>query len=74
MVADPIDEEENPFENAFQLVTKNLKAEKEARANLNADSGRSWKIVNPDVKNYLGQAVGYRFIPGLEPFYIFTLF
>uniref|UniRef100_A0A914D430 Amine oxidase n=1 Tax=Acrobeloides nanus TaxID=290746 RepID=A0A914D430_9BILA len=64
IVADPLDEEENPFENAFHVSVKDLKTEKEARANLCLETGRSWKIVNNAKKNYMGQPVGYKFYPG----------
>uniref|UniRef100_A0A914CBG0 Amine oxidase n=1 Tax=Acrobeloides nanus TaxID=290746 RepID=A0A914CBG0_9BILA len=64
IVADPLDEEENPFENAFHVLVKDLKTEKEARANLCLETGRSWKIVNKARKNFMGQPVGYKFYPG----------
>jgi primary-amine oxidase len=63
VVADAIDEK-NPFENAFYLKPTNLKSEKQARANLSLETGRTWKIINPGVKNAVGQPVGYRFMPG----------
>uniref|UniRef100_A0A914CM29 Amine oxidase n=1 Tax=Acrobeloides nanus TaxID=290746 RepID=A0A914CM29_9BILA len=64
VVADPLDEGENPFENAFHVLVKDLKTEKEARANLCLETGRSWKIVNKAKKNFMGQPVGYKFYPG----------
>ena len=64
IVVDPLDEEENPFENAFHVSVKDLKTEKEARANLSLETGRSWKIVNKAKKNFMGQPVGYKFYPG----------
>ena len=63
VVADPLDEN-NPFSNAFHAVTTNLKTEKEACAHLNLETGRTWKIVNPSVKNIVGEPVGYRFFGG----------
>ena len=54
----------NPFENAFQARSTTLRTEKQARANLNLESARTWKIVNPNVKNAVGQPVAYRFLPG----------
>ena len=56
--------EANPFENAFRAHATTLKTEKEARAHLNLETGRSWKILNPSVKNALGEPVAYRFLPG----------
>jgi primary-amine oxidase len=60
---DPIDDR-NPFENAFTARARTLETEKQARANLNLDSCRTWKIVNPHVKNAVGDPVGYKFFPG----------
>src|SRR3984957_16467120 len=60
--------EENPFENAFHTRVTNLKTEQQAMAHLNLESGRSWKFVNPSVKNALGDPVGYKFFPGDNAF------
>lgn len=54
----------NSFENAFRAVSTNLKSEKQARANLNLESARTWKIINPGVRNAVGEPVGYKFLPG----------
>jgi primary-amine oxidase len=54
----------NPFENAFQAKAKLLESEKQARASLNLETARTWKIVNPNVKNAVGEPVGYKFFPG----------
>jgi primary-amine oxidase len=56
--------EDNPFENAFHAQATALRTEKQARANLCLETARSWKIVNPHVKNAVGQPVAYRFLPG----------
>ena len=61
--ADPADEA-NPFHNAFRAVATPLKTEKQACANLNLETGRTWKIVNPARKNIVGQPTAYRFLPG----------
>ena len=63
VVADPLDEN-NAFSNAFHAVATDLKTEKEACANLNLETGRTWKIINPAMKNIVDQPVGYRFYPG----------
>lgn len=55
---------DNPYENAFQARATNLKSEKQARANLNLATARTWKVINPDVRNAVDQPVGYRFLPG----------
>lgn len=54
----------NPFENAFSAQARLLETEKNARANLNLETARTWKIVNPNVLNAVGEAVGYKFMPG----------
>jgi primary-amine oxidase len=63
VLADPLSES-NLFENAFHLQATNLETEKQARANLNLETGRAWKIINPSVKNGMGEPVGYKFFPG----------
>ncbi|MCE9533753.1 MAG: primary-amine oxidase [Planctomycetes bacterium] len=54
----------NPFENAFQAKATLLKKEKQARANLNLETARTWKIINPKSMNSVGEPVGYKFLPG----------
>ena len=66
-VADPIDES-NSFENAFHMKATDLETESQSCAHLNLETGRTWKIVNPSVKNAVGQPVGYKFFPGDNAF------
>jgi primary-amine oxidase len=54
----------NPFNNAFHVQATRLEREKQARANLNVETARTWKIVNENVKNAVGEPVGYKFFPG----------
>ncbi|MFL5244585.1 MAG: primary-amine oxidase [Gemmataceae bacterium] len=54
----------NPFENAFRARMTPLETEKQARAHLNVETARAWKIVNPQVRNAVGEPVGYKFFPG----------
>lgn len=56
--------EGNPFANAFYAQPTLLKTEKQARSHLNLEKARSWKIVNPNVLNAVGQPVAYKFVPG----------
>jgi primary-amine oxidase len=58
------DDEANPFHNAFYVQSKPLTRESEAKANLELAAARSWRIVNPNVKNATGEPVGYKFSPG----------
>ncbi len=67
VVPDPIDED-NPFENAFQARATPLRSEKEARGHLNLETARTWKVVNPDVRNHVGEPVGYKLLPGDNSF------
>jgi primary-amine oxidase len=54
----------NPFENAFYAKYSTMKTEKEACANLNLETARTWKVINPNRLNHVGQPVGYKFFPG----------
>ncbi len=54
----------NPYENAFHVRATCLETEQQALANVNLESARAWKIVNPNSKNALGEPVGYKFLPG----------
>jgi primary-amine oxidase len=63
VVADEIGPD-NPFENAFRARATTLKSETQARANLNLETARTWKVINPEVRNAVGEPVGYRFLPG----------
>jgi primary-amine oxidase len=63
VVADPLGPK-NPFENAFSAKATLLERESQAKASLNLEMARSWKIVNPSVLNGVGEPVGYRFLPG----------
>ncbi len=55
---------ENPFGNAFYAESTLLETEWDAQRRVNPASARFWKIVNPNVRNGLGQPVAYRLMPG----------
>lgn len=55
---------ENPFNNAFFAQSTLLSRESTAQRDLNLASARYWKVVNPNVKNRLGQPVAYKLAPG----------
>ena len=61
IIADPLGEE-NPFENAFHAQATNLASEQQALAHLHLETSRTWKIVNPEVLNAMGNPVGYKFL------------
>jgi primary-amine oxidase len=67
VVPDPVDEA-NPFANAFHARATPLKSESEARGHLNLETARSWKVVNPRVRNHVGEPVGYKLLPGDNSF------
>jgi primary-amine oxidase len=67
VVADPITDR-NPFENAFHVEPTLLRSEKQARSHLKLETARTWKIVNPSVRNAVGEPVGYKFLPGDNSF------
>jgi primary-amine oxidase len=60
--------EANPYENAFRARAVNLRSEKQARAQLNLETARTWKVINPSVRNAVGEPVAYKFFPGDNSF------
>lgn len=61
--AEPIGAE-NPYGNAFYAVPTLLETEQAAQRLIDPLTARYWKVVNPNVKNRLGQPVGYKIVPG----------
>ena len=55
---------ENPYGGAFRARSTLLGRESEAQRIIDPLAGRFWKIVNPSVKNRLGEPVGYKLMPG----------
>src|SRR5207248_3938346 len=53
----------NPHGNAFAAVATSLKSEKQARDHLKLETARTWRVVNPNVLNAVGEPVGYKFVP-----------
>ena len=62
-VADPPGPE-NPHHNAFHTEATLLASEAQAQRLVDPLRGRFWKIVNPSVRNRLGEPVGYKLVPG----------
>ncbi|MCQ6281193.1 primary-amine oxidase [Bacillus sp. EB600] len=54
----------NPYNNGFYPVTTKFKTEKEAIRKMNLESARTWKVINPNRKNFVGQPVGYKIMTG----------
>ncbi len=57
---------DNPWGNAFRPVVTRLESELGAQRKTNSATSRSWKVVNPHVKNGLGQAVSYKLVPTMS--------
>lgn len=55
---------DNPLLNAFSRLVTPLKMEMEAMRDLNMHSQRNWLVVNPNLKNRLGQHPGYQLMHG----------
>jgi primary-amine oxidase len=62
-VADPPGPD-NPHHNAFRAEATLLPSEAQAARVIDPLRGRFWKIVNPSVRNRLGEPVGYKLMPG----------
>ncbi len=60
---EPLPEERNPAGNAFAARSRLLARESQARRDAAPERGRHWRVVNPGVRNRLGQPVGYRLVP-----------
>lgn len=61
--AEPLGET-NPFGNAFYAKSTRLETEQAAQRIIDPLTARYWKVVNESVHNRLGQAVGFKIIPG----------
>ncbi|MGY1607928.1 primary-amine oxidase [Geodermatophilus sp. SYSU D00700] len=59
----PMDEDTNPYGNAFTRRLTPLTRESEAQRLTDATVGRTWHVVNPSKTNRLGQPVGYALHP-----------
>jgi primary-amine oxidase len=53
----------NPHGNAFAARATPLKTEKQARDHLKLETGRTWRVINPNVLNAVGEPVAYKFLP-----------
>ena len=54
---------ENPLGNAFYVQSSVLKTEQEAQRVIDPLSTRTWKVINPDKLNIVGEPVGYQLMP-----------
>jgi len=54
--------EDNPYGNVFDTRTRVLKRELDSPALANGETGRYWKISNPNIRNSVGKAPGYKIV------------
>ncbi|HVN50241.1 MAG TPA: primary-amine oxidase, partial [Acidimicrobiales bacterium] len=65
-IADPLDDD-NPLANAFTARSTLLATEQAAQRLVDPARSRTWKVVNPEVRNRLGEPVGYKLVPSSTP-------
>jgi len=53
----------NPYKNAFVMKATALRSESAAHRNINLQSSRKWEVVNPAVKNNVGESTSYILVP-----------
>ncbi|MEM9656297.1 MAG: primary-amine oxidase [Actinomycetota bacterium] len=58
---------DHPYGAGFRSVATPLETESAARRDLDPACGRTWKIVNPNQTNELGQPVAYKLLPQASP-------
>lgn len=54
--------ESNPYGNVFDTRTRMLKRELDSPAVANGETGRYWKVQNPNQRNSVGKAPGYKMV------------
>jgi primary-amine oxidase len=54
----------NPVKNALLMQETLFHREQEAQRSVNMPSSRTWKVINPSVRNALNQPSGYMLVPG----------
>ncbi|MQT14475.1 primary-amine oxidase [Segnochrobactrum spirostomi] len=59
--------DDNPYGNVFDTRTRVLKRELDAPAIANGETGRYWKVSNPNVANSVGKAPGYKMVVTPSP-------
>jgi primary-amine oxidase len=59
--------DDNPWANGFVPAATRLTSERQARRVADPARSRTWRVVNPAVRNPLGEPVAYRLIPRATP-------
>ena len=54
---------DNPWGNAFRTTANVIARESDGGRDLDPASSRAWKVTNPNVRNGLGEPVGYKLLP-----------
>ncbi|ANP86206.1 primary-amine oxidase [Rhizobium leguminosarum] len=54
--------EDNPYGNVFDTRSRVLKRELDSPAVANGETGRYWKVSNPNIQNSVGKAPGYKIV------------
>jgi primary-amine oxidase len=54
--------EDNPYGNVFDTRTRVLKRELDSPALANGETGRYWKVSNPNMQNSVGKTPGYKIV------------
>ncbi|MFL6277850.1 MAG: primary-amine oxidase [Blastocatellia bacterium] len=55
---------QNPHNNSFTMIETPLLTERAAQRQMSMAASRKWKVINPAVKNQLGEPTGYILFPG----------
>src|SRR5437763_4214429 len=54
-------------DNAFKPHVTRLESERHAQRLVDPAKSRTWKIVNPEKQNHVGEPVAYKLVPGSTP-------
>jgi primary-amine oxidase len=58
---------DNPYGNVFDTTSRVLARERDAAREADGRTGRYWKVVNPNVKNSVGNPTGYKLVVQPSP-------
>jgi primary-amine oxidase len=58
---------DNPYGNVFDTTSRVLARERDAAREADGRAGRYWKIVNPNLKNSVGNSPGYKLMVNASP-------
>ena len=64
---DPIEGGAHPYGAGFRAHSRPLRTEQEAMREIDPKRSRSWRVLNPSVKNALGNPVAYKLLPQATP-------